>query len=820
MIADLKFGLRQLRKSRGFTLVAVLTLALGIGANTAIFSVINGVLLRPLPFPNPDQLLVLGGHNTRGSSQAGRLDTISFPEFFDLRSRNRSFAQLAAYRDKGFAFSNGGQAQNLRGQRVTGNFFEALGIEPALGRSFQLDDEKAGGGPRGLGVILSDEFWCRQFNRDPSVLGRQLTLDRQSFTIIGVMPAGFRYPIEGEPTDIYVTTAVDTIPLGGRPPNTEQRDNRLLRCVGRLRSNANIELASAEMHTLAESIKKENPATNLDWDLVLRPLADYLVRDVRVALWVLYGAVVCVLLIASVNVANLLLARGSSRAREIAVRIAIGAGRGRIIRQLLSESVLLAAIGGALGLVIAFWGTEGLVALVPKQIPRIENIQLDTRVLFFTLGISLATGIIFGLAPAVQATRVELNQSLKANAGGSIGGGQRGRLGRALVVIEIALALVLLVSAGLLLQSFARLGKVQSGLRTEQLLTAHVTLPPVAYPDGKEIARFHEQLVARLRVLPSVRSASMVFPLPLSGSITTTQFDLSEHPLPESEQPLSITRLIGFDYFQTVGISLLRGRFFVDSDRLDSKPVAIVNERFVEKYFRGKDPIGKQLRPEWSVTDQPPQIREVVGVVGNAKNLSLRDDFEPEVYLPIAQVPGRVATILLRTETSNPAAMVKTLRAELGRIDPNLPFTDVRVFDEYRAGSLAGARFNALLLSIFGAIALILTSVGIYGVIAYSVSQRTGEIGIRMALGALPSSIFRLVVGQSMRLVLPSIAIGLFAALVCTRVMSSLLFGVTASDSITFVSIAMLTAAVAFLACWLPARRAARINPIEALRSE
>jgi putative ABC transport system permease protein len=820
MIADLKFALRQLHKSPGFTLVAVLTLALGIGANTAIFSVVNAVLLRPLPFPKPDELVALGGHNTRGSSQAGRLDTISFPEFFDLRSRNRSFAQLAAYRDKGFAFSNGGEAQNLRGQRVTGNFFETLGIEPALGRGFQLDDEKAGGGPRGLAVILSDEFWRRQFNRDPSVLGYQLTLDRQSFTIVGVMPAGFQYPVEGEPTDIYVTTAVDTVPLGGRRPNTEQRDNRLLRCVGRLRSNVSIEQASAEMRALAESIKKENPATNSDWDLVVRPLADYLVRDVRVALWVLSGAVVCVLLIASVNVASLLLARGSSRAREIAVRIAIGAGRGRIIRQLLSESVLLAAIGGTLGLVIAFWGTQGLVALVPKQIPRVENIQLDARVLFFTLGISVATGIIFGLAPAVQATRVELNQSLKANAGGSIGGGQRARLGRALVVVEIALALVLLVSAGLLLQSFARLGKVQSGLRTQQLLTARVTLPPVGYPDAKAIARFHEQLVARLRVLPGVGAASAVLPLPLSGSISTTQFDLPEHPLPDSEQPLSITRLIGFDYFQTVGIPLLRGRFFTDSDRLDSKPVAIVNERFVNKYFRGQDPVGKQIRPAWSVTDQPPQMREIVGVVGNAKNLSLRDDFEPEVYLPIAQVPWPVATILVRTETSNPATMAKMLRSELDRVDPSLPITDVRVFDEYRAGSLAGARFTALLLSIFGAVALILTSVGIYGVIAYSVSQRTNEIGIRIALGAAQSNIFRLVVGQAMLLVAISIAIGLLGAFTATRFLSSLLYGVGAWDPITFVSIATLIAAVAVLACWLPARRAARINPIEALRAE
>ena len=820
VLQDLRFGFRQLRKSPGFTLAAVITLALGIGANTAIFSVVNAVLLRPLGFPSPEQLVVIGGHS-RNSTPIGRLDAISFPEFSDLRLRNRSFAQLAAYRDKGFAFSNGVEVQNLRGQRVSGDFFAALRVEPALGRSFQIEDEQAGAAPRGLSVILSNEFWRRQFNADPNVLGRQLTLDRQPFTIIGVMPPGFQYPIETESADIYVTTAIDAVPLGGRPPITEQRDNRYLRCVGRLRPNVSIEQASAEMHTLAGSIKTEHAETNSDWDAVVHPLRGYLVSNVRVALWVLSGAVVCVLLIASLNVANLLLARASSRAREIAVRIAIGARRGRIVRQLLIESVLLAAIGGALGLVIAQRGTHGLVALVPKQIPFAENIQLDAPVLIFTLAISFATGIIFGVAPAFQATRVNLNQSLKANATGSIGGGrERARVGRALVMVQIALALVLLICAGLLLQSFAHLRSVDPGLQMERLLTARITLPTAAYPNAEKAARFYEQLIARLRVLPGVQTASVVLPLPLSGSLSTTQFDLPEHPLPESERPLSTTRLIGIDYFRTVGVPLLRGRYFTDSDRLDSKPVAIVNERFAQRFFQEQNPIGKQIKPGWTVTDQPPQMREVVGVVGNAKDFSLREDFKPELYLPIAQVPWPVATIVLRIEPSNSATMAKMLRAELDHIDPALPLSDVRVFDEYRARSLAGARFNALLLSIFAGVALILTAVGIYGVIAYSVSQRIGEIGIRMALGALPSSIFRLVVGQGMTLVVISIGIGLISAFACTRLMDSLLFGVTASDPITFIAIAVLIVAVAFLACWLPARRAARINPIEALRTE
>ena len=820
MLSDFRYAVRQLRKSPGFTFVAVLTLALGIGANTALFTVVNAVLLKPLPFPNPDQLVAFGGYDKRDSDQTGPLYTLSFPEFFELRSRNRSFTQLAGYRDKGFAFSNGAEVQNLRGQRVTGNFFAALGIEPALGRTFQLEDEKAGGGSGGLKVVLSNEFWQRQFNADPGVLGRRLTLDRQPFTIVGVMPPGFQYPIQAEPNDIYVTIAIDAVSAGGRPPNTEQWDNRQLRCVGRLRPGVSVAEAGAEMHALAGALEKEHSDTNKDWDLIVRPLRDYLVRDVHTALWILSGAVVCVLLIASLNVANLLLARASSRAREMAVRLAIGAGRGRVIRQLLTESLLLAAIGGALGLLLAVWGTQALIALVPKEIPRAANIQLDTTVLIFTLAISFATGIIFGLAPAFQATRIDLNSALKASARGSIAGGQRARIGHALVVVEVALALILLVCAGLLLQSFARLGQVQPGMQTGRLLTARVILPNIGYPRPENIARFYEQLIARLRVLPGVRAASVTFPLPMSGALTMTHFDRAEHPLPENEQPASYTRLTGADYFQTMGIPLVHGRFFADTDRLTSKQVVIINERFAQKYFPNQDAVGKQMKPLWAVGDQPPQMREIVGVVGNAKHLSLQEDFAPEMYLPIAQIPFPTGTILLRTETSNPATMADTLRAELAHVDSNLPLTAVRMFDEYRASSLAGPRFNALLLSIFAAVALLLTAVGIYGVIAYSVSQRTGEIGIRMALGALPSSIFRLVVGQAMTLVAISIGIGLLGALAGTRLMRSLLFAVGAWDPATFISIATLIAVVAFVACWLPARRAARVNPIEALRAE
>ena len=817
---DLRFAFRQLRIHRHFTAVALVALVLGIGANTAIFSVVDAVLLAPLPFPLPDQLVAIGGETAGDGSRGGPLNTLSFPEFFDLRSRNQSFAELAAYREKAFAFSAGADVQSLRGQRVAGNFFAALGVEPALGRTFGIDDERAGGGPHGLGVVLGNAFWRRQFSADPNVLGRQMMLDRQAFTIIGVMPAGFQFPIEADPTDIYVSTAIDAAPASGQPPNTEQRGNRQVRGIGRLRAGVSLEQARSEMHRLAGILEKEQPATNTGWDYAVRPLGEYLVANVRLGLWVLTGAVACVLLIACVNVASLLLARASVREREIAIRLAIGAGRGRIIRQLLTESVLLSAIAGVLGLLVAFWATQALVALVPQNIPRAASIHVDARVLFFTLGISLVTGVVFGLAPAFQATRVDLEQALKVSARGAAMDRERSRRGQALVMCEVALALVLLVAAGLLLQSLGRLGRVDPGLQTERLLTARVTLPDSGYTRPESIALFYERLMRQLRAVPGVRAVSTVFPLPMSGAATTTSFDLADNPLPANRQPSSVTRLTGADYFQTMGMPLVRGRFFADSDRLQSTPVVIINERFAERYFPGQDPVGRKMTTGWAVGNQPPQMRDIVGVVGNARHLSLQDDFVPEMYVPVAQVPYPSATILVRTETSMPEAMVNTVRRELAGIDPALPLTSVRLFDEYRMGSLAGARFNALLLSLFAALALVLTAIGIYGVVGYSVSARTREIGIRMSLGALPSSIFRLVVRQTMGVVGIGVGVGLAGALACAPLMGSMLYAVGRWDPVTFAATTGVLAAVALFACWWPARRAASVDPIEALRGE
>ncbi len=817
---DLRFAIRQLRQSPGFTFIAILTLALGISANTAIFSVVDAVLLKPLPFPDPTRLIAFGAFDKHGFNPAGRLNTISFPEYLDVRERNRSFAQLAAYREKGVAFSEGTEVQNLRGQHVSGNFFAALGIPPALGRTFDLEDEKAGGGTNGLSVVLSHEFWQRQFHGDRSVLGRQITLDRQPFTIIGVMPRGFQYPIQAEPSEVYITTAIDCIPSAGRPPLTAQRDNGWLRSIGRLLPKVSLAEASADLHAQAALLEKQYPVTNTNQDYLVRPLREQLVGNVRVALLVLSGAVACVLLIACVNVANLLLARASSRQREIALRMALGASRGRIVRQLLTESLLLALVGGGLGVVLALWGTQGLLALVPKEIPRAASIQLNSAVLFFTLLISAVTGIVFGLAPALQATRLDCNAALKASARGLRTGGQRSRLGRALVISEIALALIVLVGAGLLLQSFARLGQVRPGMQTARLLTARVTLPDVAYPRPEMIVRFYDQLITRLRATPGVQAASTTFPLPLSGSVSTTSFDRADHPFPSNQRPSEVTQLVGSDYFQAMGIPLLRGRGFTASDRLGAKPVVIVNERFAAKYFPGANPVGKQIKPSWAMGNEPPQMREIIGVAGNAKHLTLRDDCVPEMYLPVAQIGYPTTTILLRTENSNPAAMTNALRKALAQIDPGVPLTAVRAFDDYRSLSLGASRFNALLLSIFAGLALLLAAIGVYGVIAYSVAQRTGEIGVRMALGAQRSAILRLILGEGMRIIAFSLVLGCVGAFLCARFLRGLLYEVAPGDPATFLAIAFLLAITALLACWLPARRASQLNPIEALRSE
>ncbi|MEP6821889.1 MAG: ABC transporter permease [Chthoniobacterales bacterium] len=820
MLNDLRYGLRQLLKHPAFTIVAVLTLALGIGANTAIFSVVNALLLKPLPFPAPDQLVAFGMTNTRHSDMKDQLGSLSYPDFFDFREQNRTLANLAIYRDRLFALTSNEGAASVRGVKSSAEFFDVLGVKPILGRAFAREDEAAGGGPGGLKIVLGYDFWQQHFGGDKNVLNRTIELDRRPYAIIGVLPAHFQFPIQADPIEFYVTIAEDAANPDGSKPQTEQRGNHSLEAIARLKSGTSIAQAQTDLATIASHLEQQFPDTNTNFGVAFKTLRDEMVGDVRTALYVLFGAVLCVLLIANANVANLLLARASVRGKEMALRAALGASRARIVRQLLTESVMLSALGGIGGLVLAQWGTEALIKTVPENIPRIATIQLDGAVLIFTLLVSLATGVVFGLVPAWQASRVDLNTSLKSGSRTGGGGEGKGRLRNGLVIAEVALALVLLICAGLLIQSFARLGRVSPGMRTDRLLTARVQLPDVGYPKNENIIQFFDQFLPRVRAIPGVESASAITPLPLTGSNMVTTFDDAEHPLPEGTQPGAPVRIIGNDYFATMGIPLKQGRVFNSSDRFDSAQVVIVNERFAQKFFPGQNALGKRIKPGFSADDTGEKMREIVGVVGNVKHLALKNEDSPEMYLSQAQIPFNSMSLVVRTSVSDPAALTSAVRKELATMDGSIPLTSIRVFDEYISRSLARPRFNALLLSIFAGTALLLTAIGIYGVMAYSVAQRTNEIGIRIALGAEKSNIFRLVVGQAMMLVAISVAIGLAGAFAATRLLNTMLYGVGASDPVTFIGIVVLVSVVAFLAAWLPARRASNVNPITALRAE
>ena len=819
MLNDIQYGLRQLIKNPAFTLIAALTLALGIGANTAIFSVVNALLLKPLPFPNPQELTAFGMTSKRVKDQTD-LGSLSYPDFFDFRAQNRTLSSMAVFRVRPSAVTNAEGAASVLGVKASAEFFDVLGVKPIMGHTFTQADEKAGGGPGGFKIIISNDFWKKQFGGEANVLGRTIELDRRKFTVIGVMPAGFQFPIQADPIDFYVTIAEDAANPDGNKPATEERGSHSLDAIARLKPGVTIEQAQADLGTIAANLEKQHPDTNSYFGVAFRPLREELIGDVRPALYVLFGAVVCVLLIANANVANLLLARASVRGKEIALRAAVGASRARIIRQLLTESLLLAGLGGLFGLLIAQWGTEALIRTVPQNIPRISNIQLDAAVLVFTLVVSLATGVIFGLVPALQASHVDLNTALKTGTRTGTGGEHKHRLRNALVMAEVALALILLVCAGLLIQSFARLGRVSPGVQTERLLTARIQLPSVAYPKNENIIAFFDQFLPRIRALPGVESASTIVPLPLSGSNMVTSFDMEEHPLPDGQQNGAPVRIVATDYFKTMGIPVRQGRVFNEHDQIKSAPVVIVNERFANKFFAGQNVIGKRVKPGFSADDKGEKMREIVGVVGNVKHLSLKNDDSPEMYLPRTQIPFDIVSLVVRTRVSDPTALTSAIRNELAAMDSSIPLTSVRVFDEYISRALARPRFNALLLSIFAGTALLLTAIGIYGVLAYSVAQRTNEIGIRMALGAAQSNIFRLVVGQAMTLVAISLTIGLIGAIGATRLLTSLLFGVGAWDPITFASIVVLISFVAFLAAWLPARRASRVDPVIALRAE
>ena len=810
LIQDLRYGIRTILKQPGFTAIAVMALALGIGANTAIFSVVNAVLLRPLPFANPDSIMMI--YNT--AEKEDRF-SVTYPDFIDWRDGQQSFQQLAAYSTRDFTLTGTGDPVRLRGAMVTSELFPILGVQPKLGRFFRSEEDK----PDVRVAILSHRMWQEQFASDPGICEKTIQLHGQSFNVAGVMPKGFAFPVQNDPIiDFWTTTA---ILQEGAAPLTVQRGNHALSVIARLKDGVTLEQAQSDMSGIVNALGSQYPDTNGQFGVRVTPLHKDLVRDIRPALLILFGAVGCVLLIACANVANLLLARATTRHKEIAIRTALGASRLRVIRQLLTESLLLSLFGGVLGLLLAWWGTELLVALVPKGLPRADEIGLDASVLGFTTLIALATGIFFGIAPALQISKTELPQTLKEGGRSSGDGSQRNRVRSVLVVSEVAIALMLLVGAGLLINSFLRLQKVNPGFDTHNVLSFRIGLPDSRYPQSQQKIDFYKQLASRIETLPGVKSVGYVNALPFSGQGGGLGFSIQGEPT-NAAQPFPYDadyRTISPGYFNAMGIELIQGRDYDERDDLQSNPVVIINETLAKRFFPNQNPLGKRINPSFGADQRGILMREIVGVVRSFKHSSLSAEIQPELYIAYKQNPRPTAMLVIRT-TYDPTNLIATIRNEVQSLDSTLAIYSVRTLDQYLAASVAQPRFNTLLLGIFAAVALILTSVGLYGVMSYTVTQRTHEFGIRMALGAKPGDVLKLILKQGMGMTLIGIALGLAGAFALTRVAESLLFGVSATDPLTFLVVSAFLLAVALLACLVPARRATKTDPMVALRYE
>jgi putative ABC transport system permease protein len=809
LLQDIRFGLRMLLKSPSVSIVATIALALGIGANTAIFSVVNAVLLRPLPFPDPDSLVAIYETDTQRGQQRG---AHSYPNFFDLRAQNTVFERVACYHSADYIMTGRGEPARLQASVVTADLFPLLGVAPALGRTFHPDEDKPS--QSGRVVMLSHDLFQRRFNADPSIVNQAITLDGRSFTVVGVMPPSFEFPIQNEPVELWTTIAGDA---SGSSPVTNQRGAHFLRVIGRLKSGVKPEQAQAEITAIAARLEQQYPDENTRRSLRLESALASLVGDVRPALLILLGAVAFVLLIACANVANLLLARATSRHKEMAIRTALGASRVRVIRQLLTESVLLSILGGAIGLLLAVWWSDLLIALGKEDIPRAVYVGIDWRVLGFTLGVSLLTGLIFGLAPAFHSTKTELVESLKEGGRGTSEGARRNKVRSVLVVTELAIAVVLLVGAGLLIQSLWRLRNVNSGLQPQKVLTFNLGLPEIKYNSDRQ-AQFFIDLKNRLESSPGVQSASTIFPLPLSGDRFSISFEIEGRPLPPKDHPSADFFTTGVGYFRAMGIPMIKGRDFDDRDKHGSTPVIIITETFARQYFPNEDPIGKRIHPGISSReDEDSMMREVVGVVGDVRNRGLDTEARAAYYVPHTQVPFSQMVVVVKT-ASEPRTLIPAVTKEVAAMDQDLALFGVKSMEEYLSASVAAPRFNTTLLSIFAIVALVLTVVGLYGVMSYSVAQRTNEIGIRLALGAQARDVVLMIVKQGSLLIGLGLAIGLAGAYAVTRLMASLLFGVTAKDPYTFIAVAVLLAGVALLACYLPAWRATKVDPMEALR--
>jgi putative ABC transport system permease protein len=812
MVSRLRYAFRMLLKQPAFTAIAVFTLALGIGANTAIFSVVNAVLLRPLPFEQPEQLVRLGSCDTRLGNTKD-IDSLSYPNFEDWRAQNKVFSHIAVYAANSLTLTTGREALHVQAVAASADLFALLGVQPRLGRTFLAREDEAGTRV----AILSHDFWQRRFGGDPSVLDRPIILDGASYQVVGVMPPGFQYPIQETPTELWTSIAPFRQQQEGEKAMTEQRGNEFLNGIARLKPGVTLAQAQSAVDTIAAGLAREYPDSDAHSGGVVISLLSAVVGPVRPALLMLLATAGCVLLVACVNVANLLVARSIVRQKEISIRAALGAGRRDIILQLLTESALLGIFGGLVGLLIAVWGIDSLAFLLPSNLPRASQISPDARVLAFTICISLGVGCLAGLMPAWRASHPNLVSALNESGRGSSESGHGLRVRGVLVVIEIMLALVLLCGAGLLGQSFLRLREVNPGFDPHGVMSVRIALPDAGYAKPAQAADFYKRLIERVSALPGVTSASSSWWLPLSGSEIAFDVQDEEHPLPESQRPSSQANVVTPEYFKTLHIPLLRGRSFTERDTAAAPLVVVVTESFARKFFPGQDPIGKRITPGGTVGPGKPPVREVVGVVGDAKFITLKADPKPLVYMPLQQFGVQGMSLLVRT-SNDPAAILPALRASISELDPNVPLYRPRSLDDYLQLSVAQPRFNALLVGLFSTVALLLAAAGIFGVMSYSVTQRTQEIGIRLALGAQRFDVLRLIVGQGMRLVAIGLASGLLATFALTRLLGGLIYGIGATDLATLVGVSIILGLVAFLACWLPARRASGIDPMVALR--
>ena len=800
---DLRYAIRALVKARGFAVVAILTLGIALGANTAIFTLVNAILLEPLPYGNADRLVKIENKDLQTGSVVGQH---SYLNITDLRGL-KSLEAVAAYTNSGMFLMEGDEPELLEGTDLEATIFPMLGVKPAVGRFFTAADDRKGAA---RAIVLSNEVWQRRFSGDPKVVGRTIHLgtNRQPWTVVGVTPAGFRFPAGQDKVDFYA-------PLGPALSDDDrtQRNLVFLDSIALLRNGSAIEPARAEAELLARQLEKQYPGSNTGTRYLLTGLHDSVVEDVRPALLILFAAVAVVLLIGCANVANLLLARAAARQKEMSIRSAIGASRGRIVAQLLVESVLLSLLAGACGLLIASWGIDALVALAPSDIPRLDAVQLDGRVLLFTLTLSVLTGIIFGLAPALSASKTNLTESLKEGSRGSTEGRARNRVRNVLVTSAVALSLVLLSGAGLLLRSFVGLVGINPGFDYKNVAVIHVPAR-AAYKTPEEYIGFQHRLQRELATIPGVTSVAATTILPLSGGQLVYGFEIvGRPPFPEGQGPSITTVEVTPNYFRTMGIPLLRGRDVAFTDTKTTPGVVVINEELAKRFFPNENPIGRKLAIG---NGDDVEQNEIVGIAGNVKYLELTEEPLPMFYLPYAQTPRRMLSFVVRANDAT--AIGPSLRAVVRRLDRQQPIISIDTLENMRGETLAARRFSLVLLAALSVIALILAAVGIYSIMSYAVTQRTSEIGIRMALGAEAKDIFRLVVGHAGRLVGIGVAVGVVVAVLSTRLMRSLLYGVEPGDPVTLAAICVVIGSVALVASYIPARRATKVDPLVAIR--